>query len=313
MQTFIYTRHKKAETLIEFLVRRFPYQNQSTWRDNILNREIKVNSKKVKADYVLRNRDIVSYDRPREKEPPVDDQYEILYEDPNIIVVDKNGNIPLSESGRYHQNNLINILKEQEGYSELYAVHRLDKETSGVVLIARKKRIATLLGQQFVNHVPEKSYAAILVGEMKQKQVLVDMPIKKKPKEIAKVKIRQIVDPNGKPSKTMFTAQRKAGGLTLAKIKTYSGRTHQIRCHAEYMGYPILGDKLYGQSDDFFVKILNEEQEPIFPPYGKVERQLLHATSLKFVHPISEREITIQSDFKKQMPRLQAVLNLIDD
>jgi RluA family pseudouridine synthase len=310
MQTFSYARHQNVETLIEFLVRRFPYQSESDWRSNILNQEIKVNDKNAKPNLILRSRDIISYDRPREKEPPVDESYEVLYEDPHIIVVDKNGNIPLSESGRYHKNNLINILKEREGYPELYAVHRLDKETSGVVLIAREKKIATLLGQQFVKHIPEKHYNAILVGEMKEKQVLVDLPLKKKPKDIAMVKIRQIVDHSGKPSKTMFFSKRTANGLTLARIRTFSGRTHQIRCHAEYIGYPILGDKLYGQSDSFFVKVLNKEQESIFPPFGKIERQLLHAVSLKFIHPVTEREMTIQSDFDKQLPQIQAITDL---
>jgi len=299
MQTFSYARHKKAEKLIQFLVRRFPYQTEDDWRNSILCNEVKVNNENVTPDFILKSRDIISYDRPREKEPPVDDSYEILYQDADIIAVNKNGNIPLSESGRYHRNNLIYILKEREGYSDLYAVHRLDKETSGVVLIARKKSVATLLGQQFVKHIPEKQYEGILVGEMKEKQVLVDKPIKKKPPEIAEVKIRQIVDPGGKPSKTLFTADRVANGLTLAKIRTYTGRTHQIRCHAEYIGLPILGDKLYGQSDGFFVKTLNKKMEPVFPPYGKIERQLLHATSLKFIHPVSGQTMVVRSEFKK--------------
>ena len=313
MQTFSYSRHNKAETLIQFLVRRFPYQNEEEWRRTIQNEEIKVNNETVWPDFILKNRDIISYDRPREKEPAVDDRYEILYEDENIIVADKNGNIPLSESGRYHKNNLINIMKEQEDYQELFAVHRLDKETSGVVLIARKKKIATLLGKQFMKHVPEKQYEGILMGEMNQQQILVDKPIRKKPSELAVVKIRQIVDIEGKESKTLFTMKRIANGLTLAKIRTYTGRTHQIRCHAEYIGFPILGDKLYGQSDDFFIRILNGEQDPEYPPYGKIERQLLHATSLKFVHPVNGKEMVVQSDFKRHLHKVPNIVDCLFD
>jgi len=305
MQTFSYTRHDKEETMIEFLVRRFPYQSRENWLKCISTGEVKVNKKKISPYYLLKSRDVVSYDRPREKEPPVDDTYRILYKDDWILVVEKSGNLPISESGRYYRNTLINILKEREGFSDLFAVHRLDKETSGVVLIARTKAVATILGKQFVQHVPEKTYHAVLIGKPSGGEILVNQPIKRNSPDEGKVRIRQVVNEAGKPSKTVFSVVRSDGNLTLAEIRTYTGRTHQIRCHAEHIGYPILGDKLYGQTDDFFISLLNGVEEPLFPPYGRIERQLLHASSLSFRHPESEEWLTFTSDFVPQFKQYQ--------
>jgi len=286
--------------MIAFLVRRFPYQNEEGWLKCLAAGEVKVNDRKTTPHRVLKSRDVVSYERAREKEPVVDDTYRIIHQDDSIVVVEKSGNIPISESGRYYRNTLVNILKEREGFGELFAVHRLDKETSGVVLIARTKTVATILGQQFVDRIPEKKYYAVLNGEFTRGEILVTQPIKRNSPEKGKVRIRQVVDQEGKPSKTLFAAKRMAGGLTLAEIQTFSGRTHQIRCHAEHIGYPILGDKLYGQSDDFFIRLLNLETEPLFPPFGKIERQLLHASSLSFQHPDSKEWLTFQSDYKPE-------------
>ena len=312
MQTFSYTRHDKKETMITFLVRRFPYQNKKNWLKSIRAGEIKVNDKKVPPDTVLKSRDKISYERPREKEPVVDDTYRIIHRDNWIVVVEKSGNLPISESGRYYRNTLVNILKEREGFSDLYAVHRLDKETSGVVLIARTKEVATILGKQFVQQVPEKKYRAVLIGNVESKEILIDKPLARISPDKGRVRIRQVVDERGKPSKTLFSAVKVVNNLTLAEIKTFSGRTHQIRCHAEHIGHPILGDKLYGQSDDFFIRLLNKESEPVFPPYGKIERQLLHASSLSFEHPESKTWLTFDSDFIPVFKQFDLPDNLLD-
>ncbi len=303
MQTFCYTRHDKEETIIDFLVRRFPYQNEESWLECIKVGSIKINNKKVVPHRKLKSKDVVGYERLRSMEPEIDDSYNILYLDDLILVVEKNGNIPVSESGRYYKNTLLNILKEKEGYPELFAVHRLDKETSGVIVIARTKEVATTFGEQFVQQVPQKQYHAVLVGECKESQYLVDQPLKKSTAEQSKVRIRQAVNPEGKPSKTSFLVEKVSNGLTLVRVKTFSGRTHQIRCHAEYIGYPILGDKLYGQDDDAFLNILKGVSEPVFPPYGKIDRQLLHASSLSFLHPETKQKMTFESDYSQEFSK----------
>ncbi len=307
MQKFNYTRHNRDETILAFLSHRFPYLSSSEWVKAITSGAIQVNMKQITPDYVLINRDIVCYERPRSAEPDIDETYNILYLDESIVVVEKNGNIPVAESGKYYRNTLINILKEQEKYPTLHAVHRLDKETSGVIVIARNKTTATILGKQFSQQIPKKEYHAVLIGEFNKNEILIDRPLKKNIPLPGRVRIRQIISPTGKQSKTLFTAEKTSNGLTRARVKLFTGRTHQIRCHAEYIGYPILGDKLYGQTDQRFLELLKGESDPIFPPYGRLDRQLLHASKLSFNHPVSGEEMTFYSDYKAFFEIFQSV------
>lgn len=307
MQTFNYCRHKGEELLISFLLKRFPYQTKESWLSAIKSSAIKVNGQTVDLDYILINRDVISYERPRETEPDVDPTYTILYQDNFVLVVEKSGNLPVTESGRYYKNTLLNILKEKEGFKELYTVHRLDKETSGVLVIAKTKEVAQQMGVQFSNQVPEKEYHAVLNGALEQEEIIVDRPLKNGLPQIHKVRVRQIVSPTGKTAKTRFTKVSGNEVLTLAKVKLYSGRTHQIRCHAEYIGHPILGDKLYGQKDDRFIKLLKEEIKPEFPPFGIIPRHLLHATSLSFIHPNTEKRVYFHSDCRREFSKFPAV------
>lgn len=314
MQTFSYTRHKKKESLIDFLVKRFPYQSRENWIKSIKTGSLKVNNSIVSSNTTLKSRDIISYERPRSDEPVVDTSYNILHCDDDILVVEKNGNIPIAESGRYYRNTLINILKEKEGFSELYAVHRLDKETSGVLLIARKKNIATRLGEQFLRKEPKKVYHAILRGCFTREMVTVDEPIGRCSPEESKIRIRQVAGAEkGKPSKTQFVAEKIKDGLTLARIRTFSGRTHQIRCHAEYIGYPILGDKLYGQTDDVFLEFLNGGRTPLFHPFGLISHQLLHASSLTFQHPTTDKELIFYSDYRNEFSKFETIRCWLED
>jgi 23S rRNA-/tRNA-specific pseudouridylate synthase len=219
MQKFQYVRHTVPEILIDFLCRRFPYQAREVWVDHIEKGAVKIDDRQVSPEYLLETKNVISYERPREDEPGVDDSYSILFEDESIVVVEKSGNIPISESGKYYKNTLLYILKEKEGYTSLHAVHRLDRETSGVIVIARNSEIAELFRKQFTAAKPRKKYQAVLIGEMSETEIMVDQPIKKIGSQ-GLVRIRQIIDPEGKPSRTLIKPVRTGNGLTLAEVET---------------------------------------------------------------------------------------------
>ena len=100
-------------------------------------------------------------------------------------------------------------------------------------------------------------------------------------------------------------------GLTLVKVHLLTGRTHQIRCHAEYLGYPVLGDKLYGQKDEFFIQAMKGEIEPTFGKYGVINRQLLHASSLSFQHPKNKRMMKFNSSYQVAFAEYKILDDLI--
>ena len=296
MQQFKYVRFKnEKEILLDFLCRRFPYQDRAGWQGAIDRGALMVDGAPTQGELLLETGHTIGYQRERGDEPPVDRNYRILFEDDDIVVVEKSGNIPIVESGKYYRNTLLEVLKEEEGYERLHQVHRLDRETSGVIVIARSPQVATILGEQFVKGEPKKKYQAVLIGDLVE-EIFVDQPIKKVKTEDPKaVRIRQEVNPAGKSSQTKFYPICSAGGLSLVEVELFTGRTHQIRVHAEYIGLPVLGDKLYGQTDERFIEFLKGERKPVFGVFGQVDRQLLHASKLEFFHPKSKEWVTFES------------------
>ncbi len=297
MQSIQYMRPSKKtkESLLAFLLRRFPYHDEAGWRAAIERGSILLNGKPSFAGKVLESRQVIGYQRPIGEEPKVDSSFKVLLEDEHLLLVEKSGNLPITESGRYHRNTLVAILKAEHGYTDLFTVHRLDRETSGIVLIAKTSEVARRMAQQFVEGLPKKIYHAVLTGVMQQSEILLDAPLAPIDPMPGRVRIRQIVRPEGKACKTLFRKIRTSATATLVEIQTFTGRTHQIRAHAEHLGQAIVGDKLYGQPDERFLRFLDGLEEPIFPPFGRIPRQLLHASKLSFQHPITGQELVAQS------------------
>jgi len=314
MQRFNYVRFKnQQETLLDFLCRRFPYQDRSGWQGAIDRGSLMINDEPTQGELVLETGHVIGYQRERGDEPEVDRRYRVIFEDDGLLVVEKSGNLPVVESGKYYQNTLIEILKEEREYPKLFQVHRLDRETSGVLVIAKSAEIATRFGEQFSQGKVKKRYQALLVGDLEE-EILVDQPIKKvKATHPDMVRIRQVIEPTGKASQTRFTPIKRSLGLSLVSIELYTGRTHQIRVHAEFLGLPVLGDKLYGQEDQRFVRLLKGEEEPVFGPYGKIDHQLLHASSLEFTHPVTGETVCFESPCDPWFSEFESVAPLFND
>jgi len=296
MQQFNYVRFKnEKETVLDFLCRRFPYQTREGWQGAIDAGTLMLDGEPTDGALTLETGNKIGYQRNQEDEPAIDRAHRVLFEDESILVVEKSGNIPVVESGKYYKNTLLEVLKEAYGYPKLFQVHRLDRETSGLLVIAKTAEIATLMGKQFAQGQVRKKYQALLVGELPE-EVLVDQPIRKvKATSPDMVRIRQVIHPEGKTSQTRFIPLKQAGGLTLVEIELYTGRTHQIRVHAEFLGVPVLGDKLYGQTDQRFISLLKGDEEPVFGDFGLIDRQLLHAWWLQFTHPVTGETVTFEN------------------
>ena len=256
VQRIIYRKNRfDTSYLLDFLCKKFPYLQKKEWQAAILSGKIKVNAQKQALETILQDKDLITYERSRADEPLVEANFDVLFEDNNIIVVQKGGNLPVSISGRYYQNTLIEILKQKSAQNELYPVHRLDKETSGLIVFAKNLLAAEQLGKLIAAQDHQKTYHAVLNGVMPQAKITVREPLMKN-KGQSEIHIRQVCDKSGKPAKTIFRLIATEGNLTFAEITTVSGRTHQIRCHAEFIKLPVLGDKLYGRQDEEFIAYL---------------------------------------------------------
>ena len=285
--SFQYVRQGQTESLLTFLERRFRYHDAGEWKKLISKGFVKVNGGKAKPGQILESRHKIVYEPPPVPEPEIDRSYTIIYEDQHILAVTKSGNIPTSPSGKYWFNCLTHVLQDALGLDWLHAVHRLDRETSGVNLFAKSKEAARVLGKSFQQGQVRKSYTAVVWGQMPFKEIFVSAPLRGAHE--GSIHIKQAVHSGGRSSQTHFKLEALMEGASLMTAVPLTGRTHQIRAHASMLGHPVVGDKLYGATESSFLEWMK------FGDRGSADRQLLHATSLEFPHPLTNKTMLVKS------------------
>jgi Pseudouridylate synthases, 23S RNA-specific len=292
----------QVETLLQFLLRRFRYLDDQEWKENIDAKRIWVDGRLGKASLTLHDNQKIIYYRPDFLEPEVDSQFDIIYEDDFLIALCKSGNLPTSPSGKYYKNTLVNLVKSRFGMKKLYTLHRLDRETSGVIIFAKRHEIAQTMAALFRKKQIQKKYTAILNGHLPQSsgkaisEAYIYLPIGKDSN--SKIRIKQSVSSSGKPCQTYFSEKEKIGDLSLVEVRPITGRTHQIRVHAAHIGCAVLGDKLYGLTDDGFLRWLSEGDDYLLEQNFPLHRQLLHASEIRFEHPVKKNETVISASYE---------------
>ena len=258
-----------------------------------------VNNKEVKASYKTKIDDEISVEEEKPKEIEIKAQnipIPILYEDNDIIVVNKPKGMVVHPANGNLDGTLVNavmaICKDSlsgiGGEIRPGIVHRLDKDTSGVIIVAKNDKAHINLSEQIKNHQVEKTYIALVRGIVKENQATIDMPISRSTKDRKKMAVNK----NGKRAVTHFIVLKRfpKDNCTLLQVKIETGRTHQIRVHMAEIGHPLIGDTVYSSGKN---------------PWG-IEGQCLHAKSLKFKHPITGKEMYIEA------PLPEYFLNLIN-
>ena len=201
---------------------------------------------------------------------------EILYQDNDILVLNKPSGLPVLPDGwEYDALYLVKMLEEQ--YGKIWIVHRLDKVTSGVMVYALTSDAHRKLNIQFEAHQAEKTYHAILVGVPAWDEKTARHPLRS---NVGHKHRSMVDDRSGKPSETSFKVLKRYPLHTLVEAHLLTGRTHQVRVHAYALGYPILGDTLYGSLPSDFVS-----------------RPALHSYSLSFTHPVTDSRLTFTARY----------------
>jgi len=268
--------------------------------------EVRVNKKRVKPDYRLKAGDQVRIPPVRVAKGPQlpnpnlekiqELEHCILYEDDAVIVVNKpSGTAVHGGSGlSFGLIEGLRALRPKQKFLEL--VHRLDRETSGILLIAKKRSALKSLHAQLRDKTVDKTYVALVHGEWPGNKRKVDAPLQKNTLKSGERIVR--VNSEGKASLTRFAVKQRFNGATLVEAMPVTGRTHQIRVHAQYAGHPIAQDPKYG------LRAFDLKMEEL-----GLQRLFLHATRIQFTHPITDKKMDISAPLEAALEDVLRKLN----
>ena len=257
--------------------------------------KIKVNGKKEKSSYKVQYGDKIEIEEEPAKEIELKAQdipIEILFEDNDIIVVNKPKGMVVHPANGNPDGTLVNAIMSicKDSLSGIGGeirpgiVHRLDKNTSGAIIIAKNDKAHINLSEQLKNHEIKKTYIALVRGIVKENNATINMPIARSKKDRKKMD----VDKNGKEAITHFKVLNRFQDCTLLEINIETGRTHQIRVHLSHIGYPIIGDDVYSNGKNKW----------------NIEGQCLHAKSLDFKHPITGKQMHIDAPIPEYLEKI---------
>lgn len=246
-----------------------------------------INDKKVKANYILKEGEHLFVDDALDYEITVlaeNIPLDILYEDQYLLIVNKKSGMVVHPAPGHYTKTLVNALlyhfnQEKSTCLRPGIVHRLDKDTSGVMVVAKDEKVHEILSDMIKNKQVERKYIALVDGVIPHDTGTVDVPIGR---DINNRQKMMATDVNSKNAVTHFKVLKRYPSNTLIECLLETGRTHQIRVHMSYIGYPITNDPLYN------IKKATE--------FG----QMLHSKSIKFIHPVTQKEIYYETDIPKE-------------
>ena len=285
----------------QYLAARFTYLSRSQWQKEIDAGRVHLNGNEIRDSHRrVRTGDVVSYRPENIQEPEVNREYSVLYEDEWYTVVDKPWNLPVHPAGPFLKNTLLMIMQEHRG-EKLYPVHRLDRDTSGAIILARDRDSASSLQKSF--KFVKKSYLAIVRGTVPEGRFTIDMPIGNDADSLVRKKRAAWPDAPER-AVTGFNRIISGGGLSLIRADLLTGRLHQIRVHCQYSGHPIIGDKIYGGDESLYLEFIEKGLSPGLIMRLGFHRCALHSRFIRFYHPVLKKYIYITSPLPADMKAL---------
>lgn len=261
---------------------------KANWETRIDNGEVRVFGKIVGKKYLLKKKDLLQWSTCT-KEPEVQRDFSILYQDDFMVALNKPAPLPVHPCGAYLKNTLTTLLKDN-GYN-FYSVNRIDKETSGLIFFVREAQYAKLLADALAEGI--KFYWVLVHGKTED-FFCCDFPLGKKYHSSVQKKVGR--NHMGKQAKTLFQKVHywKNPNCSLLLARPLTGRTHQIRAHLSELGYAVFGDKIYGEDEKRFLLYLEEgNSQRVIDKCDGLARQFLHAGFVRFMHPWQKKKVVI--------------------
>jgi 23S rRNA pseudouridine1911/1915/1917 synthase len=281
--------------LDHFLKRKIPRLSRTKLQKIIRTQLRREDGKKMRASATVADGEVYIIRFEAKPEPDCPRTFDVLYRDDQMLVIDKPAGLPVHVSAKFYFNTLTRVLSERYPDEKLQICHRLDRETSGIMIVARDKASAAALKGQFSAHSVRKTYLAITRGVPDWDHRLIDLPLGLTDDPDALIDIRMVVRDDAPPARTHVTVRERAGDVALVECRPVTGRQHQIRVHLAEAGYPIVGDKLYAHGDEAFARYCDEGLTDDLRETFVLPRQALHAHAIELRHPATGEEFQITS------------------
>lgn len=281
-----------GERVDAYLAREYPFLSRAGWQKRIAAGDLLVNGAPLKVAARLKFGDRVTMWAPLTQEPEVDRSVSVIWEEGGVMAAFKPGNLPMHENGPYKKNTFHELIGELAG-RQWAAVHRLDRETSGIVLCGATAELRARLAGDLEQRLMRKQYLAIARGAPVEDGWTAHGPIGDLVD--SQIRIKKWVVPDGQHALTHFTVQGRKAEACLLHARPVTGRTNQIRIHAAHHGHVLFGDKLYHQDEAVFLEYFERGQTAMVTERTGFPRLCLHACAMEFTHPTTKRRELVES------------------
>jgi 23S rRNA pseudouridine1911/1915/1917 synthase len=280
--TTIIGSQDQGRTLLSHLASLYPHSSAQAWQQNLTNGEVTVNGITAAGSEALASGQTLIWNRPPWIEPDAPQHFEVLFDDPHLLAVNKPSGLPTLPGGGFMDNTLLRLVQKQSPNAN--PVHRLGRVTSGIVLFAKTPQVAAKLFANWNTPRIQKIYRALAQGIAQHDAYEILTPIGLVPHP--RLGFVWAANPSGKPSKSLAKVISRTTSATTFEVSLNSGRPHQIRIHLASIGHPLVGDPLYGFTGQPL------ENLPGLPGDGGY---FLHAQFLNFHHPITGKQINLEA------------------
>ena len=299
-----------------YLASRLPDYSRTFLQKLVKEGAVLVNGRTVKSSYDIQKGDLISVRVPvfeESKVVPEDIPINIVYEDDYLMLINKPYDMVVHPAGGHPSGTLVNALafhcqnlSQVNGPLKAGIVHRLDRDTSGIMLTIKSDAVHSHIAMQFEKRYVKKEYLAVVEGELMLDSDEISLPIARHKIDTQKMAVRHDI---GKEAVSIYEVIERFRGYTLVKVMPKTGRTHQIRVHMRAIGHPVVADFMYGNQESCYLSdLLQKEREPGEVPI--IERQALHAHRIEFFHPIQNKKM----EFEVDMPEdISALVNALRD
>lgn len=291
----IFVDEDDGERLDSYLVKELNEVSRTYVQKLIKEGLVQVNNKFEKASYIVEEGDFIRVDFPEPKKLeilPENIALDIVYQDEDLVVINKPQDMVVHPAPGNYSGTLVNgllfhidSLSSINGIIRPGIVHRLDKDTSGLLVVAKNDAAHRFLSEELKNRKVKRNYLALVHGVLKNDEGTIDAPIGRHPKDRKKM---AVTSKNSKEAVTHYKVLKRYDNYTLVELSLETGRTHQIRVHMAYINYPIVGDPVYCQRKNEF----------------GLDKQMLHAYKLAFIHPSSKEKMEFEIDLPPYFKRI---------